>query len=86
MLLREGPLVKRCRSKDVRYTFFLFNDMLLYASTRFGKYNVHRRLPLAKLRVVDVAEAVKPRLQRQRHRADLVEAGGRSEDQRLHRL
>ena len=42
--------------QDVRYTFFLFNDLLLYASTRFGKLNVHRRLPLATLRLVDVPE------------------------------
>ena len=33
--LKEGALVK-CRSKqDKRYTFFLFSDLLVYASTRF---------------------------------------------------
>ena len=55
IFIREGSLVKKCRSKDKRYTFFLFSDLFVYASTRFGKLHVHQQLPLRSMRIVDIS-------------------------------
>jgi hypothetical protein len=51
--IREGDLVKRCRSgKSVRYRFFLFTDQLLYTHQGFkGEYKVHAQLLLSHTKV-----------------------------------
>lgn len=53
----EGSLSKRCRNKDKRYQFFLFNDMLTYASSGLrGKYNVHQSIPLTVVRIENLED------------------------------
>lgn len=47
-LLREGMLIKKSRNADHKYTFYLFSDMLAYAS-KVGltkKLKLHRVIPL----------------------------------------
>lgn len=57
-LLYEGDLTKVAgsgRGKHTIYRFFLFNDMIVYASQGVfsgGKYAVHQKIPLAKMKVV----------------------------------
>lgn len=54
-LVREGDLLKRMSNKKHRkYRFFLFNDLLIYASQRSltsTKYHVHQMLPLQTMQV-----------------------------------
>ena len=48
--LREGDLVKLCRSQAKRktYRFFLFSDQLLYThKTPHGEFRVHEQLLLS---------------------------------------
>jgi len=47
-LIREGTLTKQCRNKDVPYEFFLFNDVLAYASRipMSPLMRLHRLLPI----------------------------------------
>ena len=54
--LREGDLVKRCRSgKRKTYTFFLFSDQLLYTHRGFGgEYKVHQQMLLSLTKVSNV--------------------------------
>ena len=42
--VRHGPLVKKCRASDRRYEFFLFNDLLLYASSVLGRLKLQRKI------------------------------------------
>jgi len=51
--IREGDLVKKCRSgKSVTYRFFLFSDQLIYAHRTFtGEYRVHNQLVLSIMKV-----------------------------------
>ncbi|RYY33945.1 hypothetical protein EON62_03740, partial [archaeon] len=56
-LVYEGDLTKVAsdgRGKHTLYRFFLFNDMLVYASKAAfgGKYTVHQKIPLATVRSV----------------------------------
>lgn len=46
--IREGTLTKQCRNKDVTYEFFLFNDVLAYASRipMSPLLRLHRLLPI----------------------------------------
>ena len=57
VFLREGNLNKTCRSgRKVTYRFFLFSDMLIYASAVFRSsdlWNSHQQLQLSLLRVSD---------------------------------
>ena len=62
-LLKSGPLIKRCRRNDKEYTFFLFSDVLVYASKKSQgpgslksekRYVFHRMLPLTTLRITDL--------------------------------
>jgi hypothetical protein len=41
--IRQGPLTKVGRRSDSKYEFFLFNDLLVYAS---GKYKLHMKIPI----------------------------------------
>lgn len=50
-LVRQGTLIKRCRKRDQEYTFFLFNNLIAYASRKSslatqGKYKLHRRIDI----------------------------------------
>lgn len=56
--LREGDLVKKCRSgKRKVYTFFLFSDQLLYTHRGFGgEYKVHAFLLLSLTKVSNVED------------------------------
>lgn len=55
--IREGDLVKRCRSRNQLYRFFLFNDQLLYADKSLsGYWNPHNSLRLKLTRITDVAD------------------------------
>jgi hypothetical protein len=45
--VRQGTMTKVCRSKDSIYEFFLFNDVLIYASkSPVGKFKVHQEIPI----------------------------------------
>ena len=53
VFIREGDMLKRCRSgKKVKYRFFLFNDQLLYThQSRKGFYKIHQCLFLSLMRI-----------------------------------
>eukprot|EP00455_Lapot_gusevi_P057799 TRINITY_DN9948_c0_g1_i1.p1 TRINITY_DN9948_c0_g1~~TRINITY_DN9948_c0_g1_i1.p1 ORF type:complete len:233 (-),score=50.37 TRINITY_DN9948_c0_g1_i1:14-610(-) len=55
--VRRGPLVKKCRSADKEFEFFLFNDLLVYASSAGWKYKMNRELPInASFQVEDLPD------------------------------
>lgn len=57
--IREGDLVKKCRSRNRVYRFFLFNDQLMYADKGMsGHWNPHNSLRLKLTRVSDVPDSV----------------------------
>lgn len=57
--IREGDLVKKCRSRNRVYRFFLFNDQLLCADKGMsGNWNPHNSLRLKLTRVSDVPNSV----------------------------
>eukprot|EP00475_Leptophrys_vorax_P006671 TRINITY_DN14149_c0_g1_i1.p1 TRINITY_DN14149_c0_g1~~TRINITY_DN14149_c0_g1_i1.p1 ORF type:complete len:870 (+),score=229.31 TRINITY_DN14149_c0_g1_i1:2930-5539(+) len=47
-LIKKGMLKKVCRSSDKEYTFFLFNDLLVYANGGSGlsQFKIHARIPV----------------------------------------
>jgi hypothetical protein len=54
--LREGDLVKRSNrsGRNVKYRFFLFSDMLIYAEkSSSGQYKIHEELSLHLMKVTD---------------------------------
>jgi len=54
--IREGKLWKVCRSKDRLYHFFLFNDILIYATPYGRGYKLHNMLPInAAFRVEEIS-------------------------------
>eukprot|EP00466_Bigelowiella_natans_P003288 jgi/Bigna1/80538/fgenesh1_pg.72_\ len=47
VFIRHGPLVKKCRASNRTYEFFLFNNLLVYASASgFGKLKMHRKIEI----------------------------------------
>ena len=45
--VRQGPLVKKCRASDKTYEFFVFSDLLVYASTSLGqRFKLHQEIPI----------------------------------------
>lgn len=55
--IRSGPLQKLSASRKGRketYYFFLFSDIILYATTSARRYKVHRVVHLSLLRIVDL--------------------------------
>jgi hypothetical protein len=48
VFLKQGPLTKQCRNKDITYEFFLFNDMLVYAAKipLSGLFKLHRAIDI----------------------------------------
>lgn len=56
--VRQGTLLKQCRSFDKKYEFFAFNDLILYADqTVTGKYKLHKMIDIdANFAVEDVPE------------------------------
>jgi hypothetical protein len=50
---KAGPLMKVCRKEDRMYYFFLFDDALLYAERKAGRYHLHRDLSLAGTTIED---------------------------------
>ncbi|KAJ2628667.1 hypothetical protein IW137_005352, partial [Coemansia sp. RSA 1287] len=59
-LLRAGTLTKICRKNHQQRSFYLFNDMLLYASgpaPLLEDQTGHRRVPLADCKVMNVPDA-----------------------------
>ncbi|DAZ99383.1 TPA: hypothetical protein N0F65_005285 [Lagenidium giganteum] len=57
--IREGDLIKKCRSRNQVYRFFLFNDQLLYADKSMsGNWNPHNSLRLKLTRISDVADTM----------------------------
>jgi hypothetical protein len=54
----QGVLTKVCRSSNRPYTFFLFNDKLIYASQSMGRYTIHQDLAINQyFRVEDIVTA-----------------------------
>ena len=54
--IREGKLWKVCRNKDKLYHFFLFNDIVIYASPYGRGYKFHNQLPINAAFRIDVME------------------------------
>ena len=51
--IKQGVMTKQCRSSDKPYEFFLFNDLLAYASksgiiSSGGKYKLHQEIPIVR--------------------------------------
>mmetsp|Transcript_21476 Transcript_21476/g.31947 ORF Transcript_21476/g.31947 Transcript_21476/m.31947 type:complete len:1779 (+) Transcript_21476:65-5401(+) len=44
--IRKGELVRQTRNKVRPFMFYLFNDLLIYASPRGWKYRVHLKAPI----------------------------------------
>ena len=45
--VKEGKLIKLCKNGHKEYTFFLFNDMIVYANVNVvGKYRLHKILTM----------------------------------------
>ncbi|MES1923366.1 hypothetical protein MHBO_004931, partial [Bonamia ostreae] len=42
----SATLTKICRNSKKKYTFFLFSDILVYASKSGRKYKLHRKLEI----------------------------------------
>ena len=63
VFVREGTLTKVCRSSRKARKFFLFNDILVYASAAVGsKHLFHGALDLVSLRVEEVADSESKKL------------------------
>lgn len=61
VLLREGVLTKLCRKDRQKRTFFLFNDVLIYADwSSTGKYTKERSFVLTQIFVKDLPDDGKP--------------------------
>lgn len=59
--IKQGVMVKKCRSSDKTYEFFLFNDLLAYASksgiiSSGGKYKLHQEIPIVSHKAAAAAE------------------------------
>ena len=68
--VRQGTLTKRCRARNIDYEFFLFNDLLIYASrTATGKNKLHREISINKRFLVTSLEDEPPKLM---HRFQIV--------------
>lgn len=46
LFVRRGPILKQCRSGEKMYEFFLFNDLLAYASGSDRAFKLHRNIPI----------------------------------------
>jgi hypothetical protein len=64
--VRQGTMVKKCRNTDKTYEFFLFNDLLVYASRSVlstgTKYKLHQELPIDESFTIDDVPAPPPRV------------------------
>ncbi|ETO29400.1 Rho guanine nucleotide exchange factor [Reticulomyxa filosa] len=55
--VKSGLLTKQSLKGDLMvYQFYLFNDLLIYASEGHGRLNVHRVLHLSLCRIVDIKD------------------------------
>mmetsp|Transcript_2723 Transcript_2723/g.4095 ORF Transcript_2723/g.4095 Transcript_2723/m.4095 type:complete len:407 (+) Transcript_2723:1-1221(+) len=54
---KEGELCKRCNrtGRNIKYTFFLFSDVLIYASKAGGMHKIHGELPLHLMKIMDLS-------------------------------
>ncbi len=54
--LKEGELAKRCNrsGRNIKYTFFLFSDVLIYAHRTGNMYKIHGELPLHLMKIMDL--------------------------------
>ena len=61
--LKEGELAKRCNrtGRNMKYTFFLFSDVLIYAHKSNGMYKIHGELPLHLMKIMDLKSAKQKR-------------------------
>lgn len=53
VFVRQGPLIKKCRAADKKFEFFLFNNMLAYASKAGWKFKLHRKIDIDGAFMVD---------------------------------
>lgn len=55
--IMEQELMKQCRRQDKLFMFFLFSDILVYASMRLKGYKLHRIIPIdASFDVIDAQD------------------------------
>uniref|UniRef100_A0A7S3VDI2 Uncharacterized protein n=1 Tax=Chaetoceros debilis TaxID=122233 RepID=A0A7S3VDI2_9STRA len=54
--VKEGELFKRCNrsGRTIKYMFFLFSDVLIYAHKSGDKYKIHGELPLHLMKIMDL--------------------------------
>lgn len=55
--VKDGELVKRCNrtGRSVKYTFFLFSDVLVYARKSGSMFRIHGELPLHLMKIMDLS-------------------------------
>jgi len=55
--LKEGILSKKCNrsGRNVKYTFFLFSDMLIYARENGEQFKIHGELPLHLMKIISIS-------------------------------
>lgn len=55
--VKEGELAKRCNrtGRNVKYSFFLFSDVLIYAHKIGGMFKIHGELPLHLMKIMDLS-------------------------------
>jgi len=73
--IKQGALTKKCRSSDKVYEFFLFNDLLVYASKGIitqvtgPRFKVHQEIPIdAAFSITDVPTPAPSAKERERER------------------
>jgi hypothetical protein len=67
LYIRDGPMTKVCRGGNKKRWFFLFSDLMLYASSGIkGKFTLHGIIPMADCRLIENIECAQPRTCRAR--------------------
>lgn len=58
--VKEGELAKKCNrtGRNVKYTFFLFSDVLVYAQKNSGMFKIHGELPLHLMKIMDLSNGM----------------------------
>lgn len=67
VFIREGSLLRKTRSIPKSFTFILFNDLLIYANEKFGRYILHQSIPIDKSFGISRIEVTISTPERERH-------------------
>lgn len=59
IFMKEGPMTKLCRKGPKRRSFFLFSDVLIYATESVTKtFSKHRKIPIKALSYRDLPDEI----------------------------